>query len=269
MRAYSLTIIISCICRYSSIEIKPELKKNIFNFGHGINFKYKGMLVHSFDTFYVATEFILPTISDLNFSMINFDETYDYLQEKNGCSNEAKEYIFDLRVYCKKIVTFIHYYKEQISSFNHKAHNILTNEISLILPKFPKIRKEKICIITSLTSGFIGLTYEGISIFLQNRRHKALHKAMKVMKNKVNVQCNKPIHLENSMVMYGVYNEETLEKLINTMPQMHNISNPNERLFPGTLSTALTRYVNKNGVHHYAINSLLYLMTLREKYIKM
>ena len=87
MKAYSLAIIIIiyCICRYASLEIKPELKKMILNFGYGINFKYEGMLAHSFDRFYVVTKFILPTISDLKFSTINFDETCNYLQEKNRC----------------------------------------------------------------------------------------------------------------------------------------------------------------------------------------
>ena len=77
MKAYSLItlIFICCICKYASLEIKPELRKYILNFGYGINFKYEGMLVHSFDRFYVVTKFILPTINDLKFSTINFDET--------------------------------------------------------------------------------------------------------------------------------------------------------------------------------------------------
>ena len=53
-------IIFTCyICRYTSVEIMPELKKNIFKFGYGINFKYEGMLTHSFDRFYV---FYLPSL---------------------------------------------------------------------------------------------------------------------------------------------------------------------------------------------------------------
>ena len=68
--------------------------------------------------------------------------------------------------------------------------------------------------------------------------------------------------------MCRVYNAETLEKFINTIHQMLNVTTPNKRLFVGTCSTAFTWYVNKNGVHHYAINSLLYLRTLREKYVK-
>ena len=68
--------------------------------------------------------------------------------------------------------------------------------------------------------------------------------------------------------MYGVYNAETLEKLINTIHQMYNITTPNKRLFNGKLGTLFIWYINKNGIHHYAINTPLYLRTLREKYIK-
>ena len=129
---------------------------------------------------------------------------------ENGCSIKAREHISDLRVSCRKIIPFVHYYREQISSFNCTVHNILIKEISLILPKLPKIRKEKRGVITSLISGFIDLAYEGTSSFLHNRRHNVLHKAVKAIETKVNIQCNKFIHVENSLVMYGVYNAETL-----------------------------------------------------------
>ena len=42
--------------------MKLELKKNILTFGYGINYKYEGMLAHSFDRFYTVTKFILPSI---------------------------------------------------------------------------------------------------------------------------------------------------------------------------------------------------------------
>ena len=61
------------IYQCTSTKIKPELKKNILNFGYGINYKYEGMLVHLFDRFYVVTKFILPSIGDLIFSELNYD----------------------------------------------------------------------------------------------------------------------------------------------------------------------------------------------------
>ena len=69
---------------------------------------------------------------------------------------------------------------------------------------------------------FLGLAYDVISSFLHNRRHKALHKEIKKMDRQTTKQCNKLMHLENSMVMYHIYNAETLENLINTVHSMHN-----------------------------------------------
>ena len=67
MKANSLIIIfVSCIGKYTSLDILPELKRNVLNFGYGINLKYEGMLSYSFGRFYVVTKFILPTISYLN-----------------------------------------------------------------------------------------------------------------------------------------------------------------------------------------------------------
>ena len=55
----------------------------------------------------------------------------------------------------------------------------------------------------SLASGVIGLAFEGISIFLHHKRHKALTKAVNVMKEKANLQHNGVYHLQDTMIMYG------------------------------------------------------------------
>ena len=65
-------------------------------------------------------------------------------------------------------------------------------------------RKEKRGIITSLISSFIHLAYDSISSFLHNRRHKALHKAVKAMETKVNIQHKRLIHLENYGYLWGL-----------------------------------------------------------------
>ena len=121
----------------------------------------------------------------------------------------TKKYTLDLLAFCKKIEPNIAYYKRQIKLYIDTAYNILKNEIDLILPLL--FRKQKCGIITTLVSSFIGLAYEGISSFLDNRRHKTLHKTVKAMDSKTTIQHYKIMHLENSMVMYGIYNAETLE----------------------------------------------------------
>ena len=97
--------------------------------------------------------------------------------------------MLDVMTFCKKIEPFIMYYKKLIKSYKHMAHNILENEINLILPQVP--RKQKCGIITMLVSSFIGLAYEGISSFLHHKCNKVLHKAVKAMDNKATIQQNK------------------------------------------------------------------------------
>ena len=89
------------------------------------------------------------------------------------------------------------------------------------------------------------------------------------MENKVDIQCNKIFHLEDSMVMYGVYNSDTLEDLIKTVHKLHNTSTWNERLFAGQIKDWYNWYLTTKGINHYAIHSILFLTTVREKYVKM
>ena len=87
------------------------------------------------------------------------------------------------------------------------------------------------------------------------------------MDSKTTIQHNKLMQLENSMLMYGVYNGETLEKLINTEHNIHNTTSLHERLFAGQQSSLTLRslYAKSLGLHHYSINSLLYLRTVQDK----
>ena len=93
--------------------------------------------------------------------------------------------MLDLMMFCKKVEPFVVYYKRLIESYNNMAHNILENEINLILSQVP--RKQKYGIITMLVSSFIGLAYEGISSFLHHKRNKASHMAVRAMDNKTTI----------------------------------------------------------------------------------
>ena len=106
----------------------------------------------------------------------------------------------------------------------------------MILQNFPKDRKEKRSIISSLVTSFIGLAYEDISSYLHNKRQKALCKIFMAMEDKVNLQQNKLFHLEDSMIMYSICNSDTLEKLINTVHKMHNTITWNKKIFAGKLN---------------------------------
>ena len=71
------------------------------------------------------------------------------------------------------------------------------------------------------------------------------------------------------MLMYGIYNSDTLKQLINTIHKMHYKMIWNEKLFAGKLNFWYHWYLSKDGVGHFAINSLLFLTMTNEKYAKM
>ena len=77
------------------------------------------------------------------------------------------------------------------------------------------------------------------------------------------------MQLENSMLMYGIYNAEMLEKLISTVHHIHNTTSSHERLFAGQHSSLSLRSLHANslGLQHYSINTLPYLRTVQDKYI--
>ena len=187
------------------MEIKLELQRNVLKFGYGINYKYEGMLAHSFDRFYVITKFVLPTLDDLKLSPIKYDKECNYLRNLDDeDDDQIKQNIKDLVFYCSKVRPFMALYRMQISAHNLTVNKILKNEVDLILPKFHKECRNKRGIFGAIISGYLGLAFEGISSILHHKRHKTLQKAVKAMSVTMEAQRNKLMHLENSLIMYRV-----------------------------------------------------------------
>ena len=267
MKLYSF-ILLAIFSLSRCIEFNPELQQNILNFRYGINYKYKGMLMHSFDRFYIITKFILLSIGDIKFSHLTFDDSCSYMNKEYTPNTDSSKYLKELKRYCHKLKPFVSYYSKLIKSYNSTVYDLLENKIKLLLPTKPR---QKCGLVTTLISGFIGLAYEGISSFLQRKQDSALKRAVSAMGNEINTQCNKLLKLDNSMLMYGLYNAETLEKLINTVHNIHNTTTFHEKLFAGEHNPTIFRlmYTMSLGVQQYAFNSLLYLRVIQDKYISL
>ena len=91
------------------------------------------------------------------------------------------------------------------------------------------------------------------------------------MNNQADIQCNKLIKLDNTILMYGIYNAETLEKLINTVQEIHNVTSSHEKLFTGERNPTMFRllYMSALGIQQYAFNILLFLRVVQDKYISL
>ena len=76
------------------------------------------------------------------------------------------------------------------------------------------------------------------------------------MNSEADSQCNKLLKLDNTMLMYGIYTTEMLEKLIDTVQELHNVTSSHERLFAREHNPTLFRimYTNALSVQQYAFN---------------
>ena len=126
-----LIILVTCNC----IKFDPELQKNILKFGYGINYKYEGMLTHSFDRFYIITKFILLSIGDIRFLHLTFDDSCSYMNKEYTPNMDSSKYLKELKTYCNKLKPFISYYSNLIKSYNSTVYDLLENKIKPLLPK--------------------------------------------------------------------------------------------------------------------------------------
>ena len=119
--------------------------------------------------------------------------------------------------HCRRITPYVKFYIQQIDYYNWTAYNILHNEIGLILPSFNNRKKRFLTIILgTIASKVLGLVFEGISSFLHHKRHKALQKAVNFINSRSEIDHNRIYYLEDTMIIYGKYNSDTLMELVKT-----------------------------------------------------
>ena len=90
------------------------------------------------------------------------------------------------------------------------------------------------------------------------------------MNTKVDMNHNRVYHLEDTMIMYGKYNSDTLMNLIETVHKIHNLTTWKEKIFIGKmndwLKDKLTHIYNE---FDYSVYATLFLTTIKEKYERM
>ena len=114
----------------SAVSIMPELKQNELRFRYGVNFRYEGMLVHSFDRFYVVTKEEIPKVSDLNLTMFQFDYNCSHIANMEririGFNFKVMNAILNIfRMYCKNLIPYMYLYKHQAEYYKKMVYNIL------------------------------------------------------------------------------------------------------------------------------------------------
>ena len=137
--AIILFLLSTLVCGTSAISIMPELKQNVLRFGYRVNFRYEGMLAHSFDRFYVVTKVEIPKVLDLNLTMFQFDYNCSHVANIEriviGFKFKVTNTILNIfRTYCRNLISYMYLYKHQVEYYEKMVYNILEKDIGMILP---------------------------------------------------------------------------------------------------------------------------------------
>ena len=89
---------------------------------------------------------------------------------------------------------------------------------------------------------------------------------MKVLKEKADLQSNRVYHLEDTMIMYGKYNSDTLMNLIDTVHHMQNLASWKEQIFV----IKMTGWIKKELIKFkfefaYAVDTVLFFDNCKGK----
>ena len=131
--------------------------------------------------------------------------------------------------------------------FVDQLHGLLENDLYSILPQLrrgsqaghpqtgfsPKGRPRRglRTLVISAVTGLITLAVESLGSYLRNRQEKWINNAVLAMREDSTAVQNTLQQYLNDFLMYGCYNVETLEKVIQTVNSLHHMANPAGRSF--------------------------------------
>ena len=147
----------------------------------------------------------------------------------------------------------------------------MQNKIGLILTNLNNRKKRFLTIILgTVATKVVNLAFEGISSFLHHKQHKALQKVVNVLNSRKSIDHNRVYHLEDTMIIYGKYNSDTLMELVNIVHQMQNVTTWKEQIFVSEMNDWLKcKLENIHSEFDYSMDAVLFLTTIKEKYIRM
>ena len=91
--------------------------------------------------------------------------------------------------------------------------------------------------------------------------------AVKVLNSREGIDHNRVYHLEDTKIMYGKYNLDTLMDLVN---MVQNVTTLKEQIFVSKMNNWLkNKLENIYSEFDYSMDAVLFLTTIKEKYVRM
>ena len=232
---------------------------NHLNISLGINYKYNGLLYHNIDRVWVVTKVILPKLEDITFPDVKFDADCSFVNKIRDANPSVKTIIQSMCKSMKPLITLI---KQKERFYEMAIQSILKEEIPWSLHgkvnsqlgssnqdpvsagqrfscstkgemPMPVCRKKAIAAFIPAIAGLAKIAVESLSMFLQQKRNKAMSQGLNAIRNDQSLTWNSLKQLENDFLLYGKFNIAKLQDIVQTVNRIRNRTLSLEKLLTG------------------------------------
>ena len=209
---------------------KPGLRKNKLVAKYGTNFRYLGIVENGLDRVTVVTSIPIPRFENVKIKPIDFAKCAQSLDNDDvqghrkmadtQASKAAKEW-------CAQAIPYMEYLQQQEKYYIEKVHELLCDDLYFALPELklmsgPFRKRRGIgALILSAIPGLITLAVESVSSWIKGKQQKRVDEAVSTMRAESQVNQNKLRQYSNDFLMYGKYNVDMLQNVIDTVNAMH------------------------------------------------
>ena len=231
VKEHGTNVVQNKICD-ENVMPKPGIRKNKLVAKYGTNFRYMGIVKNGLDRVMVITSIPIPRFENIEVKPINFarcaktldndDKNERYLiTADTQASKAAKEW-------CAWAIPYIEYLQQQEKYYIDKVHERLCEDLYSALPELKlmlgPLRKRRGIgnLILSAIPGLITLAVESVSSWIKGKQQKRVDEAVSAMMSmESQVDRNKLRQYSNDFLMYGKYNVDMLQNVIDTVNAMH------------------------------------------------
>ena len=262
---------------------KPGTQHNRLFPEYETNFKYIGEVKHGLDRVTVVTSIPIPRYSDIKRKPLDFNCTID-LSRKEAKTYDSYQY--RVHEYCAKLQPYIKYMQTQQKSLVHSLRQLLIHDLYAALPELhpeyevqndkpteppssltdeeKELNRERRgigAIFSSVLPGLITLAVESLTSWIKGKQQNRIHQAVDEMRKTESDVKNTLTQYQEDFLMYGKYNVESLNKVINLL---HDKQTELEKL----VTTKMFTEVESIGdALDYSVELQLFLAMAQEEHV--
>ena len=264
-----MLLLLLLLC-WVSPALSSKFNKNKLFPEYGINFRYISEIKNGLDRVSVVTSVPLPHFMDIHISPLKFHNCSMDMDLNSSISKEHRRLQIAVSEWCAKATPYMQHLRKKEKYFVDRLHGLLENDLDSVLPQIRRgsqvVRPQwgLGTLVISAVTGLITLAVESLGSYLRNKQKKWINDAVLAMREDNTAVQNTLQQYSNDFLMYGRYNVETLEKVIQTVNSLHHRQTQLEEVFAKTQSGRIDEVIDAIS---FNFDLHLYMKLVEEEHV--